>query len=87
MKMVGAERRIVVTEMVTPSPRAAARQGAEAMSRFPSASDDDQERRALKAALHVAELKRARAFEAAARTRGDAAQSAICENEAARGAG
>jgi hypothetical protein len=34
-----------------------ARQGAEAMSRFPSDSDDDKERRALKAALHVAELR------------------------------
>jgi hypothetical protein len=34
------------------------RQDAEAMSRFPSDGDDDKERRALKAALHVAELRR-----------------------------
>ena len=35
----------------------AARLGAEARSRFPSDSDDDKERRALKAALNVAELR------------------------------
>jgi hypothetical protein len=36
----------------------ATRQGADAMARFPTSSHEDKERRALKAALHVAELKR-----------------------------
>jgi hypothetical protein len=44
------------TTMMTPL-ESAARQGAEAVSRFPSDSDD-KERRALKAALHAAELRR-----------------------------
>jgi hypothetical protein len=43
--------------MMTPL-ESVAQQGAEARSRFPSGGDDDKERRALKAALHVAELKR-----------------------------
>jgi hypothetical protein len=42
--------------MVTPL-ESVAQQGAEARSRFPGDSDDDKERRALKAALQVAELK------------------------------
>lgn len=44
------------TTMTSPL-REATRQGAEARSRFPGDSDDDKERRALKAALHVAEIK------------------------------
>jgi hypothetical protein len=35
----------------------ATRQGADAVSRFPSSSYEDKERRALKAALHIAELR------------------------------
>ena len=35
----------------------AVRQGADAKSRFPTDSYEDKERRALKAALHVAELR------------------------------
>jgi hypothetical protein len=46
----------VTDTMMTPL-EAMARQGAEAMSRFPGDGDDDKERRALKAALHVAELR------------------------------
>jgi hypothetical protein len=47
----------VTTETTMTSPlREAARQGAEALARFPGDGDDDKERRALKAALHVAEL-------------------------------
>jgi hypothetical protein len=42
--------------MMTPL-ESVAQQGAEARSRFPGESDDDKERRALKAALQVAELK------------------------------
>jgi hypothetical protein len=47
-----------MTETTTALLEIAARQGTEAMSRFPSDSDDDKERRALKAALQVAELER-----------------------------
>jgi hypothetical protein len=46
-----------MTEAMTSPLREAARQGAEAMSRFPRDSDEDKERRALKAALHVSELR------------------------------
>jgi hypothetical protein len=45
-----------MTETTVPLLKAA-RLGAEARSRFPSDSDDDKERRALKAALNVAELR------------------------------
>ena len=43
--------------MMTSPLREATRQGADAMARFPGDSDEDKERRALKAALHVAEIK------------------------------
>jgi hypothetical protein len=46
-----------MAETMTLPLREAARQGAAAMARFPGDSDDDKERRALQAALHVAELK------------------------------
>jgi hypothetical protein len=47
-----------MTETITVSPlREAERQAAEAMSRFPSDSDHDKERRSLQAALHVPEIR------------------------------
>ena len=45
------------TTMMTSPLREAARQGAQAMSRFPGDGDDNKERRALQAAFHVAGLK------------------------------
>jgi hypothetical protein len=56
--LVSSKERLRMTDttMMTPL-ESAARQGAEAVSRFPSDSDD-KERRALKAALHAAELRR-----------------------------
>ena len=47
-----------MTETTITSPlREATRQGAKAMSQFPGDSDDAKERRALQAALHVAEIE------------------------------